>query len=64
MGAKGPYLIDSGGANRIMVSCVGFARMPLSLSLMQISYAEAGYRDLLLRSTALSKPLPRISLII
>ena len=61
---KGIYLIERGGANRIMVSCVGFARMPLSFNLMQMSYAEAGDSASLFKSTAFSKPLPRTSLMI
>jgi hypothetical protein len=61
---EGSYLIERGGASRIIVSCVGFAKMPLSFNLMQMSYAEAGDRASLFKSTAFSKPLPRTSLMI
>jgi len=61
---EGSYLIERGGASRIIVSCVGFAKMPLSFNLMQMSYAEAGDTASLFKSTAFSKPLPRTSLMI
>lgn len=61
---EGSYLIERGGASRITVSCVGFAKMPLSFNLMQMSYAEAGDSVSLFKSTAFSKPLPRTSLMI
>ena len=55
-----PYLIESGGVNRMIVSWVGLART-LSFNCRQISYAEIGHGFLLLSSTALNKPLPRTS---
>lgn len=60
----GLYLIERGGASRMIVSWVGFAKMPLSFNLMQMSYAEPGDSASLFKSTAFSKPLPRTSLMI
>lgn len=55
------YLTVSGGVNLIIVSWVGLARIPLSFNFRQISKAETGKSLLLLSSTALNRPLPRIS---
>lgn len=52
--------MDGGGANWLMESCVDFARMPLSFSLIHKSYEETGDSSLLFNSTALSNPLPWI----
>lgn len=55
------YLIESGGVNLIIESCVGLARIPLCFNFKHISYAVTGDKALLFSSTALNKPFPRTS---
>ncbi len=51
-------VITNGGANRMMLPCVGFARSPFSISLRQMFQAVLLSSESLI-TMAFNKPLPR-----